>query len=232
MGEYYVSNRDESVRMFGNALVERTTYVHPMAPHVIYVPVVVALLWVSPFGAFASAGYFFFGLFIWTFMEYLLHRFVFHAPDEIMEETHRISASLDIDQAVIPALPTLRHVMYFMFHGVHHEYPSDSRRLVMPPVASIPAAIVTWVVLRLLLGPVAIPAFAGLLVGYLICDTTHFVVHHGAMPTAFGKLLKRTHMRHHFLDPDEDYGVSSPLWDIVFRTYSGGSREKVETAEA
>jgi sterol desaturase/sphingolipid hydroxylase (fatty acid hydroxylase superfamily) len=34
-------------------------------------------------------------------------------------------------------------------------------------------------------------------------------------------MIKKAHMRHHFLHPDENYGVSSPLWDVVFRTYGG-----------
>lgn len=227
MAEYFVSNRDESVRMFRSDSLERTTYVHPLVPHAIYVPILVALLVISPLDAAASAGYFVLGLFIWTFLEYLLHRFAFHAPAHVMKETHEISAGLALDQPVIPELPTLRHVIYFIFHGVHHEYPSDSRRLVMPPIASLPMGIVAWFVFSWIFGDAAIPAFAGLLLGYLIYDTTHFVVHHKAVPTAFGKLLKRDHMRHHFLDPDEDYGVSSPLWDIVFRTY-GGSRKRAQ----
>ncbi len=122
---------------------------------------------------------------------------------------------------MIPALPTPRHVIYFIFHGVHHEYPSDSRRLVMPPVASIPMGLAAWGILSVAFGGAVIPAFAGLLVGYLVYDTTHFVVHHRSLPTALGKSIKKAHMRHHFLDPDEDYGVSSPLWDIVFGTYGG-----------
>jgi len=221
MGEYFVSNRDESVRMFRSDLLEATTYVRPWIPHLIYVPIVIVLLWISPLGVAASAFWFLVGLLIWTFLEYLLHRYAFHAPDEIMRETHEISASLRLDEPVIPALPTLRHVIYFIFHGVHHEYPSDSKRLVMPPVASLPMGLAAWLIFSLLLGERAIPAFAGLLVGYLLYDTTHFVVHHRSPPTAFGKLLKKAHMRHHFLDPDENYGVSSPLWDLVFRTYGG-----------
>ena len=228
MGEYFVSNRDESVRMFKSDLLERTTYVRPWVPHLIYVPVVIALLWLSPTGLGAGALYFAIGLLIWTFIEYLLHRYAFHAPDEVMKETHEISASLELDQPVIPALPTLRHVIYFIFHGVHHEYPGDSRRLVMPPVASLPMGLVAWLIFSAIFGGNAIPAFAGLLVGYLMYDTTHFVVHHRSPPTALGKMLKKAHMRHHFLDPDEDYGVSSPLWDIVFRTYGG----KKSTASA
>ncbi len=222
MSEYFVSNRDESVRMFRSDLLERTTYVHPWVPHLIYVPVVIALLWLSPLSLGGSALYFAIGLLIWTFIEYLLHRFAFHAPDEVMRETHQISAGLELDQAVIPELPTFRHVVYFIFHGVHHEYPSDSLRLVMPPIASLPMGLVAWVIFSVIFGGNMIPAFAGSLVGYLVYDTTHFVLHHRSVPTAFGKVIKRAHMRHHFLDPDEDYGVSSPLWDIIFRTYGGG----------
>ena len=221
MGEFFVSNRDESVRMFRNDLLERTTYVHPLVPHLIYVPIVIALLWISTLSVGATVLYFALGLLMWTFLEYLLHRFAFHAPDEIMKETHRVSAGLELDQPVIPELPTLRHVIYFIFHGIHHEYPSDSRRLVMPPVASIPMGIVAWFIFSAIFGDSAVPAFAGLLVGYLVYDTTHFVLHHKSVPTSFGKLIKKSHMRHHFLDPDEDYGVSSPLWDIVFGTYGG-----------
>jgi sterol desaturase/sphingolipid hydroxylase (fatty acid hydroxylase superfamily) len=221
MGEYFVSNRDESVRMFKSDLLESTTYVYPWVPHLIYVPIIAVLLWVSPLGMLASTFYFAIGLLIWTFIEYLLHRFAFHAPDEIMKETHEISAGLALNEPVIPALPSLRHVIYFIFHGVHHEYPSDSMRLVMPPVASLPMGVVAWFIFLLIFGGKAIPAFAGLLVGYLIYDTTHFVLHHKSVPTAFGKMIKKAHMRHHFLDPDENYGVSSPLWDVVFRTYGG-----------
>jgi len=221
MGEFFVSNRDESVRMFASDLLESTTYVRPWVPHLIYVPIVIALLWFSSVSLGTTILYFAIGLLIWTFIEYLLHRFAFHAPDEIMRQTHETSAGLGLDEPVIPALPTLRHVIYFIFHGVHHEYPGDSRRLVMPPIASLPMGLVAWLIFSLIFGEKTIPAFAGLLVGYLIYDTTHFVVHHRSMPTAFGKLIKKAHMRHHFLDPDEDYGVSSPLWDIVFRTYGG-----------
>jgi len=228
MGEFCVSNRDESVRMFRSDRLERTTYVHPLIPHLIYVPIVVVLLLLSPLGVAESALHFLIGLLIWTFLEYLLHRFAFHAPEEIMRETHEISASLALDQPVIPALPTFRHKIYFIFHGVHHEYPSDSRRLVMPPVASIPMGLVAWLIISTILAESAIPTFAGLLTGYLIYDSTHFVVHHRSVPTPFGKLLKRTHMRHHFLDPDENYGVSSPLWDIVFGTY--GSKKSTARA--
>jgi sterol desaturase/sphingolipid hydroxylase (fatty acid hydroxylase superfamily) len=232
MSEYFVSNRNESVRMFGPDWMEKTTYVHPLVPHLIYVPLIVWLLWTSPLSVGASVLWFLVGLLVWTLVEYLLHRFAFHAPDEIMEEVHRIVAELPPDQAVVPNMPTFRHTIYFLFHGVHHEYPSDARRLVMPPVASIPMAFAVWLGFALVFGEAARPAFAGMMVGYLIYDSTHFLVHHYSMPTRFGKFLKRQHMRHHFKDPDKDYGVSSPLWDIVFSTFSGDNRRRRSDAGA
>ncbi len=158
---------------------------------------------------------------LWTLAEYLLHKHVFHAPDHIMEGTHDVVARLDRHEPVIAALPSWRHKLYFLAHGVHHEYPSDSSRLVMPPGASIPMAVVIYLLLRLVAGPLDTPAlFAGFITGYLVYDTTHFAVHHLRMPTSWGRYLKKRHARHHYLDHDADYGVSSPLWDVVFRTFT------------
>ena len=36
--------------------------------------------------------------------------------------------------------------------------------------------------------------------------------------TRFGKFLRQYHLTHHYASPDRHFGVSSPLWDVVFRT--------------
>ena len=221
MGKHFVSNRDESPRMFKSTAIERTTFVHPLVPHVIYWPVIAFLLWKSPLTIGMTALLVVAGFATWTFVEYMLHKYAFHAPHHVMEETHDIVAETAIDEPIIPRLPTFRHVLYFVGHGVHHEYPSDSRRLVMPPIASIPMALVAFGLFSLVFGATYTPAlFAGFLVGYIAYDSIHFAVHHHTVPTRFGKLLKKRHYRHHFLNPDEDYGVSSPLWDIILGTYT------------
>ena len=221
MGKHFVSNRDESPRMFASDGIERFTFVHPLVPHLIYLPIIAALLWWSPLSIGMTALVFVAGLFVWTFVEYMLHKYAFHAPHRVMDEVHDIVAETPIDEPIIPRLPTLHHTIYFIAHGVHHEYPSDSRRLVMPPIASIPLAAAFFGLFLLIFGTTYTPAlFAGFLIGYLAYDSIHFAVHHFSVPTAFGKLLKRRHHRHHFLDPDEDYGVSSPLWDIILGTYT------------
>ncbi len=38
------------------------------------------------------------------------------------------------------------------------------------------------------------------------------------MPTGLGRFLRQYHLAHHYAVPDRHFGVSSPLWDLVFRT--------------
>jgi len=227
MPDLFVSNQDVSVRMFRSDFMERFSHVHPAVPHVIYVPLVGWLLWTAPTTVGRTALLCAAGVVLWTLAEYLLHKHAFHAPDRIMQETHDVVAGLRREEAVLPALPGWRHRLYFVAHGVHHEYPSDSSRLVMPPSASLPIAVLTWLLFRAAAGPTLAPSlFAGFVTGYLVYDTTHYAVHHLGMRTPWGRYLKKRHARHHFLDHDADYGVSSPLWDVVFGTFTPlGERE-------
>jgi sterol desaturase/sphingolipid hydroxylase (fatty acid hydroxylase superfamily) len=95
--------------------------VHFSVPLVIYIPVIGFFIYKSILAGvqpLTLAGYFLMGLFLWTIAEYILHRWVFH---------------------YIPKSQWgLR--LHFIFHGVHHDYPRDALRLVMPPSASIPLA--------------------------------------------------------------------------------------------
>ena len=108
----------------------------------------------------------------------------------------------------------------FLIHGIHHDYPYDRDRLVMPPTVTAVFAAIVWVPIHLLLGPhLDRPFFAGIVIGYVIYDLTHYYLHHAAPRTAFGKWLRKYHLVHHFQTPDVRYGITSPLWDLVFRTY-------------
>jgi sterol desaturase/sphingolipid hydroxylase (fatty acid hydroxylase superfamily) len=92
-------------------------------------------------------------------------------------------------------------------------------RLVMPPALSIPLALAFFGLFLLIFGtPAAYSLFAGLLLGYLTYDYTHYHVHHHTPRTKLGKRIREQHMRHHFQDHRYGFGVSSPLWDVVFRT--------------
>lgn len=114
-----------------------------------------------------------------------------------------------------------------MFHGVHHDYPRDSMRLVMVPVVSIPLALIFYFSFGLLLGPVYVaPFFVGFVMGYLLYDMTHYALHHANFKNRFWLDLKQHHMTHHYTDSEHGYGVTTKFWDLVyhstFKRKSGG----------
>ena len=186
--------------LFKSRVLDFFSRVHPVIPAVIFGPVVVGGVWLGldhGLGVPGSIGMFAAGLAIWTLSEYLLHRLVFHW------------------QPKIPGGDRL----HFVMHGVHHDHPNDPMRLVMPPAVSIPMASVFAVAFYFIFGdPLAFPVFSGFIAGYLAYDYTHFHLHHHTPRTKLGKRLREHHMRHHFQDHRFGYGVSSPIWDAVFRT--------------
>ena len=64
----------------------------------------------------------------------------------------------------------------------------------------------------------AVIAVAGLLFGYVCYDMLHYATHHFPMKRGIWLWLKQYHLRHHYNDDHVGYGISSPLWDYVFRT--------------
>jgi 4-hydroxysphinganine ceramide fatty acyl 2-hydroxylase len=200
MGRPYVSTKDESVRMFKSDFMEFCSHVHPAVPLVLYLPVIGWMLYAAFFrnhlSVLAVAGLFALGVLSWTLLEYIIHRCVFH-----YEPKSRWGKSL-----------------HFIIHGVHHDYPNDSRRLVMPPSVSIPLAILFWVLFAVIFGPFAPAISAGFGFGYVCYDSIHYATHHFALKRGIGLWLKQYHLRHHYKDDHAGYGVSSPLWDYVFRT--------------
>ena len=188
--------------MFDNPILEWGSRVHPIVPPLLYLPVISFLLSVAvnakDLSVAAVLGVFVLGVLFWSLTEYLLHRFVFHLrPDNEWGRK-----------------------MHFIIHGVHHDYPHDPMRLVMPPSVSIPLAVLFFFLFRAVLGPDwSLPAFAGFLLGYLIYDMTHFHLHHHRTQNKLSLALRRYHYRHHFQQSNRGFGVTSPFWDRVFKTF-------------
>jgi dihydroceramide fatty acyl 2-hydroxylase len=192
--------------MFESRLLDRFTRVHPLVPVLIYAPVIVAMLVlaVGRDGWWDTVGLVGFGYVLWTLFEYWLHRIVFH-----FEPEDGFGAKL-----------------HWMIHGVHHDHPNDPLRLVMPPAASLPLAIVVVGGIWLAAGSVHGPAIAaGFLFGYIVYDEIHYALHHHTPKTGLGKRLRELHMRHHFQDDEKGFGISAPYWDVVFRTFARGRSE-------
>jgi sterol desaturase/sphingolipid hydroxylase (fatty acid hydroxylase superfamily) len=201
MPKNFVSNKDETVRMFDNDLLEFLSRVHPSVPVILYLPIIFYLLYIAAVTPEVSNTgillLIFFGIVVWTLTEYTLHRFIFHyePKSKFGEKIH------------------------FIFHGVHHDYPSDSRRLVMPPSVSIPLAVMFYILFYYLLGADFVaPFFVGFLTGYLFYDMTHYAVHHFNIRNKFWLKIKKHHMRHHYQNSRRGFGVSSPVWDDVLGT--------------
>ena len=184
--------------MFKSPFLEWFTHIHPATPVILYTPAILYFLFKS-FTALTLpeiVGLFALGALSWTIIEYLLHRFVFHYQ---------------------PKTPFGKRIHFFT-HGVHHDYPKDSTRLVMPPPFSLPLGALFIVLYYNLFGVYGFALTAGLFTGYVVYDTVHYATHHLPMKSRLGKFLKQYHMKHHYTDSDRSFGVSSPLWDFVFRT--------------
>jgi sterol desaturase/sphingolipid hydroxylase (fatty acid hydroxylase superfamily) len=194
--------RPETCQMFETPLIERFSRIHPASPFVFWLPVLGyaayrSLTGQAPVAVPLFAGLLLVGVLVWTFAEYTLHRWVFHYTGP---------------------RPWQRR-MFFVLHGVHHDFPQDADRLVMPLGVSIPLGAVFYFLFHLVVGPtLAAPLWVGFALGYLAYDGTHFAVHHFRMGSRWGRWMKRYHMIHHHTGVDARYGVSSPLWDWVFGT--------------
>src|SRR5204863_8099509 len=99
-------------------------------------------------------------------------------------------------------------------------------RLVMPPAASSPLALLFVIAFFVVIGtPEAWPFAGGFLAGYLIYDMVHYALHHHRPKTRFGRWLRELHMRHHFQDDTTGFGISAPYWDTAFRTHSPNAKK-------
>ncbi|HPS65314.1 MAG TPA: sterol desaturase family protein [Ignavibacteria bacterium] len=198
MKRKFVSNKDETVRLFKNPVLEYFSHIHPATPLVVYLPVIAVSLYfgVQNKNPLYIILTFLAGVLLWTLLEYFMHRFAFHT---------------------YPKSETGKKI-HFLVHGVHHDYPRDGTRLVMPLMVSIPLAVIFYLLFKEIFGSYYLIYFAGLVFGYVCYDSIHYATHHFPMKKGAGKWLKEYHLKHHYVDANTAYGVSNPLWDYVFRT--------------
>jgi sterol desaturase/sphingolipid hydroxylase (fatty acid hydroxylase superfamily) len=191
----------ESPRMFESDFIDLFSRTHASIVPILYVPATLILLWYSiaqaSAGVWATAGLFVLGFFSWSLTEYWLHRTFFH-----WEPRAKWGAR-----------------MHFLVHGVHHTWPRDRFRLVMPPAVSVTLFVVFITFFYFSVGNVYCWALhAGYTAGYMFYDMVHYWTHHGRATSPYAKALKRHHMLHHFRDKEARYGVSFAFWDYVFGT--------------
>ncbi|CAO3621893.1 unnamed protein product [Mucor hiemalis] len=148
----------------------------------------------------ATVSFFLLGMFIWTFLEYGLHRFLFHYDDHMPENQYMF-------------------LLHFVLHGFHHYLPMDRLRLVVPPTLFVALAY-PWISLAHILFPpmMAYGVVAGGMFGYICYDMTHYYVHHAKVIPFHFTEMKKYHLAHHYKDFEAGYGITSKFWDYVFNT--------------
>lgn len=128
----------------------------------------------------------------WGYLEFFLHQNVLHENEE-----------LKIDPG------TIRE-----FHEIHHNYPNDPYRFVVPLWASIPSGLVFYATCRTLLGKEKGEALFGLMIlYYLFYEFTHIAAHKYDIKHPFFEKIKKHHLKHHYLDSDKGFGFTTTEWD-------------------
>ena len=205
----YVSNKNETIRLFKNPVLEYFSHIHPVTPIIVFVPVLIILSYFGfqEIGLLNGIVSFIIGILLWSLTEYVIHRWAFHY--------HPKSAT--------------GKKMHFLVHGIHHDYPRDATRLVMPLLVSIPLAVFFYFLFQTLFGAYYLNIFSGFIFGYVAYDSIHYATHHFVMKGKIGKFLREYHLRHHYDDDHTAYGVSNPLWDYIFGTVPKQVKEKKDS---
>jgi sterol desaturase/sphingolipid hydroxylase (fatty acid hydroxylase superfamily) len=135
------------------------------------------------------------GLLIFSLIEYGIHRWLFHGPFSMFEEGHRR----------------------------HHEQPQgyDALPFFAPPLAYLAlAALLSYLMptsAALLLG-------GSVAAGYAAYGLSHWIMHNFRFRSPTLRAWAAAHHVHHY-HPERNFGVTSPLWDLLLRTqYISASR--------
>ncbi|XP_012627937.2 fatty acid 2-hydroxylase isoform X2 [Microcebus murinus] len=209
------------IRLFHSDFIEYLSKTVWYIVPIIWVPLVLYLSWsyyhtlaqgnVRLFSTFTTEysvqvpgsvfpGLFVLGVFMWSLLEYVIHRFLFHMKP--------------------PSDSYYLIMLHFLMHGQHHKAPFDGSRLVFPPVPASLMIACFYILLRLLLPEaVAGTVFAGGLLGYVLYDMTHYYLHFGSPHKgSYLYSMKTYHGKHHFAHQKSGFGISSKLWDYFFHT--------------
>ena len=193
----------DSAPLFGNFLEPLSKTAWWVVPTV-WLPPVMYGSWYGLNGLSTSlegVSYWCLGLFLWTLVEYLLHRGLFHVDKYLPDNRVGITA-------------------HFLLHGIHHYLPMDKYRLVMPPTLFLVLATPFYRLAHTVFYYnqfAAIEVFSGGIFGYICYDLTHYFLHHRNLPSYYRE-LKKYHLQHHFADYENGFGVTSRFWDRMFGT--------------
>ena len=186
--------------MFDNRVIELLSRSNPFKIAILHISLISSVLTYGllNFELSASVGILLFisGIFSWTLAEYVIHRFIFH-----WSSRNRILK-----------------VIHYALHGHHHENPTDSNHLFMPPIPVLVISFFLFSIFFLFINKFAFYFFPGFELGYLVYSMIHYSVHLKPYSNGIMRKLWIHHGKHHYENSNMRYGVSNTFWDHVFRT--------------
>ena len=205
-------NTEKRVKLFENPLLEALTVSTPLESTISSLGISTLCVWLGflitdSATAKQAALWVGIGLASWSLFEYLLHRFLFHLPDSAFRGAPRFT---------------------YILHGVHHDYPNDARRTLMPFAPKVVFSVAFFGLFYLIFGQNGPFFSAGFLMGYYVYSMMHYAIHRFKAPD-FLKFLWAHHHVHHHLENDRAFGVSSTLWDRIFNTMPTKTKGKGPT---
>jgi len=108
----------------------------------------------------------------------------------------------------------------FAPHSQHHANPTDRAYILAPLWLALSASAVLFGVFTAIAQSWTAGAtmLAGVIAGYLGYEAIHLRIHSGKRGGAVLRVLRKHHAYHHFASDRVCYGVTSPLWDVIFRS--------------
>lgn len=141
------------------------------------------------------------GIAYWTFLEYAIHRWVYH-------KRFKGRAAWFLET----------------FHLHHHRNLEDERVLNAGPLLVFPLAAAVLLPFYLITGfSLSLTAEFGIgtLSAYTFYEWVHYLIHKGTPKnTGYIAWMRRMHMHHHEHSWARNFGNTSPIWDLVFGTYA------------
>jgi sterol desaturase/sphingolipid hydroxylase (fatty acid hydroxylase superfamily) len=195
-----VAQRRPATRAARNrALVQRLDL---YLPYIVWVPVLgMAEMFIAirtPLGATMLFGLWVIGYLAWGLFEYVVHRFILHAREDGNS-----------------GLPGNR------IHMDHHGQPDAHGRLNVQLSESVPTALAVFTVFLLVTWDLSLAVHlqVGFMSGYLFYEYLDFQAHHGLARGVVVRFFRRYHLEHHHADAKAHYGVTSPIFDLLFGTF-------------
>jgi len=145
---------------------------------------------------------FFFGVLLWTLLEYILHRYLGHVhkgknffKTEHLQHHGKFAYFAPAHKKLIAAI-----VVFCLFLGL--------MSLIFPVLYTF----------SFLLGTYSM---------YALYEITHFRFHSKLPVAPIFIVLRKHHFFHHFHNPKTNFGVTSRIWDRVFGTFTSVEKVRV-----